>query len=382
MNIIKLSGVIDRWGYMRGWIEAQLEAIPADEPVIMQVESLGGDVMEAVAISNILRERGNVTAHIVGFCASAATWLCYACNRVIINDDCAFLVHKCSCYVEAWGQMNSDELEHLIEQLESEKKSNEAINLIIAQKYVNHSNGKLDLAAALALMHEERWILPTEALEKGLVDEISTTHAISKQNRAAIQRTVNVMGLPEIPELKIDAKENTPAQKKGIIQQIKDTIFGQPATLQQKTGQDAGTLHDTTETQQTAMKVNKFKSVNSVLGVDAVDLENGNVVLTEENLAAINTRIETLENENQQLDSRATQAENTVAEVTQTLNAISEPVRNAEGLQGKVNIVVDTLKAQAADTVNTPNEGEENEDNNGGDVADAYARQFLNFKKN
>ena len=185
MHKIKLNREIDSWGYARYLLEYDLSQVPEGEPVVLEVDSLGGDVMEALSISNMLQERGNLTAHIVGFCASAATWLCYACDRVVINDDCAFLIHKCSSYVDAWGMMNSDEIDQLIEKLKSEKKSNEAIDLIIANKYVKHAAGKSDMKSIMKLMHEERWILPSEALELGLVDEVSEDQLLSKTNMAA-----------------------------------------------------------------------------------------------------------------------------------------------------------------------------------------------------
>ena len=201
MHKIKLNREIDSWGYARYLLEYDLSQIPAEEPVILEVDSLGGDVMEAISISNMLQERGNITAHIVGFCASAATWLCYACDKVIINDDCAFLIHKCSTYVDAWGMMNADEIEQLIDKLKSEKKSNEAIDLIIANKYVKHAAGKTDMKGILKLMKEERWILPTEALGLGLVDEVSTDHFLSKTNMAARLHVMNKMtSLPPLPD--------------------------------------------------------------------------------------------------------------------------------------------------------------------------------------
>lgn len=73
MHIIKLNREIDSWGYARYLLEYELSQVEDGEPIELQVDSLGGDVMEAITISNMLRERGNVTAHIVGFCASAAT---------------------------------------------------------------------------------------------------------------------------------------------------------------------------------------------------------------------------------------------------------------------------------------------------------------------
>ena len=46
MNKVKLIGEIDSWGYTRYCLEYDLSQFPSEEPVMLEVDSLGGDVME------------------------------------------------------------------------------------------------------------------------------------------------------------------------------------------------------------------------------------------------------------------------------------------------------------------------------------------------
>ena len=369
MHKIRLQGEIDSWGYARNCLAYELSQAPEGEQVVLEVDSLGGDVMEAISISNMLKERGNITAHIVGFCASAATWLVYGCDKVVINDDCAFLIHKCSSYVDAWGMMNADELDALIDKLKSEKKSNEAIDLIIAQKYVKHSNGKMDMKAALKLMREERWMLPSEALDLGLVDEVSEEHAVT--NLAARCHVVNAMkSLPELPEwffaaVKPQLTENaaevteepqvtaneaaTPVEeRRSVVQRLRDAlteIFGGSVAMVE---------------QQPTVANSSYSELNALLGVESIEERGSQADISVGQLSLINARLAELADQVNAItverDTITTERDTAVTNFSNALAAIdgiSEAVAAIDTVEGKVAAIKDALSNAAGCSTET-----------------------------
>ena len=388
MHKIKLTGEIDSWGYCRYCLEYDLRQVPEGEAVILEVDSLGGDVTEAISISNLLRERGNVTAHIVGFCASAATWLCYGCDRVIINDDCAFLVHKCSTWVDAWGRMNADEIEQLIETLKSEKKSNEAIDLIIAKKYANHSGGKLDIKGALKLMKEDRWMTADEALSLGLVDEVSEEKVIKKSNLAARLHVVNSMeGLPKLPE-KFAAlcEEKDQGEKKTFKQRVREAmteLFG--GSVQMVSGKlQVCPVDEVKEDEPKTITMNKeFVSVNNLLQCEGVEVKDGMVMLSVENMKRINDRLSEAEDTQKKLDaavSERDQARQDLQEAETAIDGISDEIAGMDGISAKVSAVkaaMDKATAVATET-HAENQGDgHQEDEHPSDPVNAVVAQYV-----
>ena len=369
MHKIKLNREIDSWGYARYLLEYDLSQVPEGEPVVLEVDSLGGDVMEALSISNMLQERGNITAHIVGFCASAATWLCYACDRVVINDDCAFLIHKCSSYVDAWGMMNSDEIDQLIEKLKSEKKSNEAIDLIIANKYVKHAAGKSDMKSIMKLMHEERWILPSEALELGLVDEVSEDHLLSKTNMAARLHVMNKMSsLPPLPEQFSGQREAVTAAQpaeKSFMQQLKAALtefFG--GAVANLSPISAGTLSTEEEPSTHQIIMNEeFQFINALLGCNHLEETDGHVTLTTADLKQINDRLgemEALSGQNTTLTTERDTARQDLADATAEIDGISDEVAALSTISEKVAAIKNVLRRAAGSSTenHSQNEGD------------------------
>lgn len=360
MHIIKLNREIDSWGYARYLLEYDLSNVPEGEPVELQVDSLGGDVTEAITISNMLHERGNVTAHIVGFCASAATWLCYGCDRVVINDDCAFLIHKCAAYIDAWGYMTAEELDQLIDKLKSEKKSNDAIDLIIANKYAKHSGGKLDTKAALKLMQENRWMLPEEALSLGLVDEISEEHVLAKTNLAARMHVMNSMAdLPRLPEsfnLPVDSPSVTQSADKetsfiGALKKVLTDFFG-GAVKAVDNRQCAIVQEEDTKTHITMNE--EYTTVNQLLQTEGLEENEGRIMLTAEQMQTLNARLTEAVGLDSQVQTLTTERDNARAELNDAITVIdslSDDIAAAENLEGKVNVIRDLLdKVTGGDT--------------------------------
>ena len=391
MHKIKLQGEIDSWGYARYLLEYDLRQVPEGEPVVLEIDSLGGDVMEAISISNMLMERGNVTAHIVGFVASAATWLCYGCDKVIINDDCAYLIHKCSSYIDAWGMMNADELDALIEKLKSEKKSNEAIDLIIAQKYAKHSKGKLDVKGALKLMKEERWMLPEEALSLGLVDEVSEEHVLAKSNYAARLHVMNSMqGMPKLPEKFMEKDGRTERrepdgdgqpvvpqdEKKSFVQRVKEALtelFGGSVAMLARTADSgttvlpeveyASTEEESVVNQKIEVIMNKkYQTVNQFLAVEGIEEQDGCLLVPADDMQKIDDRLQAADGLQQNVDTLTTerdQARQSLADLEATIDALSPEIAGKANLAEKLDAIKDLLAkvTNVTTEVHAQNEG-------------------------
>ena len=63
--------------------------------LVVRINSPGGDVFAAQAIYNLLKSyAGDVTVHIDGICASAATVVACAGNRVIMPDNALYMIHN------------------------------------------------------------------------------------------------------------------------------------------------------------------------------------------------------------------------------------------------------------------------------------------------
>ena len=140
-TVITLFGTIDRYWYNKNYLKYFLDKAKG-QPVRLKVSSYGGDVAEAVAMSALMAEHGNVTVEFISFNASAATVLAFGAKSIEMHEDGMWLAHKCSLGVDIWGQLNADQLEDTIKELQNKKKSAEAIDLMIAQKYINRSGQK------------------------------------------------------------------------------------------------------------------------------------------------------------------------------------------------------------------------------------------------
>ena len=78
----------------------------ADGEIILHVNSGGGDVFAAAAISNMLaRQAGKKTCYVEGLAASAASVIALSCDEVIMPRNTMLMIHRASC--GAYGNTRS-----------------------------------------------------------------------------------------------------------------------------------------------------------------------------------------------------------------------------------------------------------------------------------
>lgn len=124
------------------------------------ISSPGGEIDQSFVIHDmLLGHPANVTAYLVGQCASAATIIACAANTTIMSNQCIYMIHK-----PQWGLWgDADAL----------KKAGEILDKyqdLIVNVYKRKT--KMDEDTLNVLMNAETWFEPSEALALGFVDQV------------------------------------------------------------------------------------------------------------------------------------------------------------------------------------------------------------------
>lgn len=205
-------------------IAGALRAIGKKRDVVVNVNSPGGDMFEAIAIYNLLRDHaGQVTVRVVGLAASAASIIAMAGDRIEVALASFMMIHN--VWVLAMG--NRNDLRDAADQLET-------FDGALADVYAARTGRETKEIAKL--MDKETWFSGTEAIDGGFADgllpaDLVSEKAIEQGSAAAMLRGVDT-------EL---AKHGIPrAQRRALINRIKESS-GTPgaAAPQDRSTQDA-----------------------------------------------------------------------------------------------------------------------------------------------
>ena len=132
-----------------------------DIPLNVYINSLGGSVFEAVAITSVLgRHRGQVTVTVDGIAASAATFLLTAADRSFIHPMAQIMIHQAGAF--AFG--TAEDMEAMAGLLQ------QADDIIVAA-YARLTG--IDEDEIRSLMAAETFFTAEQAVERGFVDEIA-----------------------------------------------------------------------------------------------------------------------------------------------------------------------------------------------------------------
>lgn len=330
--IIDLFGDITNWGYSRNYIKYYLDQA-GKNPVRLRVTSFGGNVNEAIAISKLLEEHGDVTVEFIGFNASAVTWMAFGAKRIVAYEDTLWLAHKSSVAVSFYGAFNADSIEEKIKELQNKKQMAEALDLIIAKKYADYTGKTIE--EIFGLMGESKWLTAQEAKDWGFVNEVLPGKM--NKNSSAATNLFEAMGLPPVPEVKTgNTKEDT------LVNRIVDGIKG--------IFKNDETNHD--KIIKTVMN-KEFLSVNKVLNIEGFEVADNKVTLTVEQMKIINTA---LTNAGQEID----QADNKYNGLLAKIDGLSDVVKNAADEDAKIEAIRDIVNKIPASVVNDNNGGNGN----------------------
>ncbi len=171
-------------------VKRQLGNIAATKKnVIVKINSLGGDVDEALAIYELLVAMGDrVTTECYGRCASAATIIAMSGDKRKMSRYALFLIHKC------WSGVVGNE--NVLEEVLEEQR---AINGRLAAIYTDRTGSKLEDIEALMERNngDGAWLTVEECMQYGFVtEEITATTADSDYLKSKIQNMFHLNNRP------------------------------------------------------------------------------------------------------------------------------------------------------------------------------------------
>ncbi|MDO9712447.1 head maturation protease, ClpP-related [Paracraurococcus lichenis] len=135
-----------------------------DGPLLVRLNSPGGDIFDGLAIYNALKARTDVTVQIDGVAASAAAFIAMAGTKVTIAERAMMMLHNCWAFVV--GNRHD-----LLEQAATMEKIDGQQAAMFEAK-----TGK-NTAEIVAVLDAETWFTSTEAKTFGLVDEVLSAPA-------------------------------------------------------------------------------------------------------------------------------------------------------------------------------------------------------------
>lgn len=312
---INIDDYIGRWGYSKQYIRNQLAGLKG-KPVNVRISSLGGSVEHGLDIRQQFLDHGDVTAYLYGLVASSATIAALGAKKVCISKYCMFLVHKVSNWVDAWGQMNADQIQELIDDLKENKLQNDKFDLVLAQMYANKCNKQID--EILDTLKAGRWLTAQEALEYGFVDEIIEDAKEDKVNLASFTDKLNVLGFPALPQM--DNKED---KESGWFQRIMEKLDAFSSLLKSENSTHLINLF---------MKKD-YQKVNAILNVEGLEFDkDGKVTLTEAQVKALNEKVDALEKE---ASDKQAEVDDLTKQVDNLKKADGDDTKKNEGGEGE-----------------------------------------------
>lgn len=312
---INIDDYIGRWGYSKQYIRNQLAGLKG-KPVNVRISSLGGSVEHGLDIRQQFLDHGDVTAYLYGLVASSATIAALGAKKVCISKYCMFLVHKVSNWVDAWGQMNADQIQELIDDLKENKLQNDKFDLVLAQMYANKCNKQID--EILDTLKAGRWLTAQEALEYGFVDEIIEDAKEGKVNLASFTDKLNVLGFPALPQM--DNKED---KESGWFQRIMEKLDAFSPLLKSE---------NSTHLINLIMKKD-YQKVNAILNVEGLEFDkDGKVTLTEAQVKALNEKVDALEKE---ASDKQAEVDDLTKQVDNLKKADGDETKKNEGGEGE-----------------------------------------------
>jgi ATP-dependent protease ClpP protease subunit len=177
--------LINVYGYIGGeFLDAAsiVSLLPDSGPVEVAINSAGGEVSEATAIYNRLRDHdGEVTVYVDGLAASAASLIAMAGDRVVMRTGSVMMVHE--PWMMAVGSAGG--FRRLADELDIHT---DAMLEIYAAKT------KLPANQIRALLEDETWMTASAAVELGFADEkqdnrseTGVAEALAWNHAAAVQ---------------------------------------------------------------------------------------------------------------------------------------------------------------------------------------------------
>lgn len=336
---IIIQGYIGPYGYSKQYVRAMLKG---ENEVTIILDSLGGDFSHALSIHDQLAEHGNVTAKLIGFNASSSTIIALGAKYTKMSENGFYLIHKVASWVDEWGHMNEDELQAIIDKLESEKDENVKMTLRLAGMY-SEKSGK-EVKEILNLMKKATWLPASEALEWGFVDETFKPSEKSNLFTDSKVAMLKASGLP-VPKQRSNHKTNNDMSQeffkdeKSFVAKMKE-IFGL-APKENKTEKTPEELQDE-KIAELEKQVSKLKENKTEEKKEEKTEEKTAAELKAEKIAKLEQELKDLR-ENKTEEKKEEKKEEKTAEQLkdERIAALEEQVKN---LGGTIAIDADVTK--------------------------------------
>ena len=128
--------------------------------VTFKIASPGGSIFEGIEIHNVIRNyKGKTIAKISGMAASMASYIPLAADKVMVEDNAVYMIHK--GWTLAMG--NAEDLHDQADILQD-------IDEMLANEYVKKTGTKKD--KILQMMSDETWLMGEEIVKAGFADEM------------------------------------------------------------------------------------------------------------------------------------------------------------------------------------------------------------------
>ncbi len=300
---IDIDGYIGSWFSSKRFVKNALNEI-GTKAILCRVNSLGGNLDDAIDIAAQFQTHGNVTCELFSLNASSATVFTLGAKTVRMHANASYLIHKVLSWVDAWGYMNEDDIDAAIENLKKAKDRNSALTLTIAKMYAKKS-GK-PVVDILNLMKEEKWLSAEEAKNWGFVDEVFEDATVKPANieDPELTQLLNVAGLP-VPTFKAPVENSEePEFTPGFIEKIKN-IFNPSNKTTSEMKKD-------------------YVSINSILNVEGLEFKNGKVELTEDQVKNLNDSLKSANEAKEAAENNVTEKENKIKELNTQIETLNK----------------------------------------------------------
>lgn len=169
------------WGGTDAKAVRQMLKPLAKQPVLVWLNSPGGDAFEGIAIYNVLREHeGKVTINVLGLAASAASVVAMAGDRIRMGTGAQMMIHS------AWGVVggNQADMREFAEFLDGVDES-------VAELYAARTG--LKKAEVIEMMKKETWLTADAAIAKGFADSKFDDDKLVKAHASTAKKPVQMM---------------------------------------------------------------------------------------------------------------------------------------------------------------------------------------------
>ena len=292
------------WPFSADYVRGELNKCKK-KPCNVYISSLGGAVIDALQIRQMFVEHGDVTVHLHGFVASAATIIAMGAKKIVMGEFALFLMHRCSNWVDTWGQMNAEEIANAIKKLEASKNALETIDQTVANIYAARCGKKVKDVAEW--MKDAVWLNADDCKQRGLVDEIckDEVHPVITD---ALKEEILACGFP-VPENR---------QEKGADMSLRSFLEAMCSLFAHRSATNTQTTKDMNT------EIKDYKNVLAAIKADSITTSDGKAVLSDEQMNALDTRLSTLsalEKENEELKARVSALEKNDGEETNHIEA-------------------------------------------------------------